>query len=397
MGFFFTILVLVVPLGLTWRYLGSYMAAVFDGRVHFLGFLERPVYRMLGTSPEQEQTWKRYAGALVIFSAVSIVFTYVIMRIQGSLPLNPQHIGRRRSGAELQHGGLVRHQHQLAELRRRDDDVVLLPDRRSDRPAVRLTGRRHRRRHRDGAWLRASQVARPSATSGSTSLAACSTSSCRSPSSSASSSSDEGAVETLAGTATFHDVLNGVTQTIARGPIGFMEAIKQLGTNGGGFLDQNSATTVREPDRAHQLPLDLPAARHSLRPHLHLRQDGRQHQARRGAAGGDGDPLRRLGRLHRQRRAPEQPGRRGGGHPLDRRQHRRQGGPLRRHVDRTLRCRVDADLDRLGRRLLRLIHADRRSRTAHRHDARRGHPGRYGQRPLHHARSTPSSRCSSVG
>src|SRR5580700_1095087 len=93
MGFFLTILTLVVALGLAWRYLGSYMAAVFDGRVHFLGFVERPIYRMLGTSPEQEQTWKRYAGAMIVFSAVSMIFTYVIMRIQSSLPLNPQHLG----------------------------------------------------------------------------------------------------------------------------------------------------------------------------------------------------------------------------------------------------------------------------------------------------------------
>src|SRR5665213_662125 len=92
MGFFFTLLLLVVLLGFTWRYLGSYMEAVFDGRVHWLGFVERPVYRVLGTSPEQEQTWKRYAGALVIFSFVSLVFTYVIIRLQGSLPLNPQHL-----------------------------------------------------------------------------------------------------------------------------------------------------------------------------------------------------------------------------------------------------------------------------------------------------------------
>src|ERR1039457_1436443 len=91
MGFFLTILTLVVALGFTWRYLGSYMAAVFDGRVHFLGFIERPIYRMLGTSPEHEQTWKRYAGALVVFSALSLALTYLILRIQGSLPLNPQH------------------------------------------------------------------------------------------------------------------------------------------------------------------------------------------------------------------------------------------------------------------------------------------------------------------
>ncbi len=57
----------------------------------------------------------------------------------------------------------------------------------------------------------------------------------------------EGAVQTLAGTASFHDVLNNISQTLARGPIGFMESIKQLGTNGGGFLNANSATTFENP------------------------------------------------------------------------------------------------------------------------------------------------------
>jgi len=44
-GYFWTIVALIVALGITWRYLGSYMAAVFDGRVHFLGWVERPIYR----------------------------------------------------------------------------------------------------------------------------------------------------------------------------------------------------------------------------------------------------------------------------------------------------------------------------------------------------------------
>ena len=77
MGFFWTIVVLVVALAISWRYLGSYMAAVFDGRVHFLGWAERPVYKLLGTSPDKEQSWKRYAGSLVVFSGVSILLTYL--------------------------------------------------------------------------------------------------------------------------------------------------------------------------------------------------------------------------------------------------------------------------------------------------------------------------------
>ena len=93
MSFFWTIVVMVVLLAIAWRFLGAYMVAVYEGRVHFLGFIERPIYKLLGTSPEREQTWKRYAGALIIFSAVSILLTYLIIRIQGSLPLNPQHLG----------------------------------------------------------------------------------------------------------------------------------------------------------------------------------------------------------------------------------------------------------------------------------------------------------------
>src|SRR5699024_10560949 len=45
----------------------------------------------------------------------------------------------------------------------------------------------------------------------------------------------QGAVQTLAGTATIHDALNGVTQVLGRGPMASQEVIKQLGTNGGGF------------------------------------------------------------------------------------------------------------------------------------------------------------------
>ena len=119
MGFFWTIVVLLVLLALAWRYLGAYMVAVFEGRLHFLGFIERPIYRLLGTSPEKEQTWKRYAGSVVVFSGLSIGITYAILRLQGSLPLEPAALRRRRPGAVVEHGHLVRHQHELAELRRR--------------------------------------------------------------------------------------------------------------------------------------------------------------------------------------------------------------------------------------------------------------------------------------
>ena len=213
-------------------------------------------------------------------------------------------------------GVVLPDQHQLAELRRRDDHVVLLPDRRPDRPAVREPGGRHRRGHRPGAGLRPPQLARPSGTSGWTSPAACSTSCCRSPSWPASSSWARVRCRRWPARRRFSNRLNGVTQTIARGPIGFMEAIKQLGTNGGGFLNANSATTFENPTGSDQLAVDLPAAVHPLRPHLHLRQDGGQRPPRRRPAGGHGDHLRGLGGLHQLRRAPGQPGR-GGRRPDD--------------------------------------------------------------------------------
>ena len=52
----------------------------------------RPLDRLLGTSPQQEQNWKRYATSMVIFTTIAMALTYLIIRLQGSLPLNPQHL-----------------------------------------------------------------------------------------------------------------------------------------------------------------------------------------------------------------------------------------------------------------------------------------------------------------
>src|SRR5579859_5966181 len=57
----------------------------------------------------------------------------------------------------------------------------------------------------------------------------------------------QGAIQTLSGPVNVHNALNGVSQTIALGPVGFMEAIKQLGTNGGGFFNINSAHPFENP------------------------------------------------------------------------------------------------------------------------------------------------------
>ena len=246
MGFAWTIVTLVLALGLTWRYLGSYMAAVFEGRVRFLGWAERPVYRALGTGPDQEQTWKRYAGAMIVFSAVSIAFTYAIIRLQGSLPLNPQHFGAVGQALSFNtassfatntnwqnYGGETTMSY--------FSQIGALTVQQFVTPAVGIAVaialvRGFSRRNSPtigNFWVDITRcmlyILLPIAFIAGIIFVG------------------EGAVQTLAGPIDIHNALNGVTQTIPRGPIGFMEAIKQLGTNGGGFLNANSATTFENP------------------------------------------------------------------------------------------------------------------------------------------------------
>ncbi len=76
--------------------MGSYMAAVFERRKTFLDPLlapcERLLYRMTGVDPEDEMRWTQYAVAMLVFSAATSLLTYVVERLQHLLPLNPQHL-----------------------------------------------------------------------------------------------------------------------------------------------------------------------------------------------------------------------------------------------------------------------------------------------------------------
>ena len=72
--------------------LGLYMVRVYDGSMGWLRAIERPIYRICGVDPNEDQYWTRYTGALLLFSLASMLFTYVALRLQGILPLNPQHL-----------------------------------------------------------------------------------------------------------------------------------------------------------------------------------------------------------------------------------------------------------------------------------------------------------------
>jgi K+-transporting ATPase ATPase A chain len=77
--------------------LGGYMARVYQGEPVFLDRLLRPierlVYAVLRVSPEAEMGWKTYALAMLLFNAVGFLVVYGIQRLQGLLPLNPQQFG----------------------------------------------------------------------------------------------------------------------------------------------------------------------------------------------------------------------------------------------------------------------------------------------------------------
>jgi potassium-transporting ATPase potassium-binding subunit len=246
MDFAITIITLVIALGLTWRYLGSYMAAVFEGRVHFLGWAERPVYRLLGTSPEKEQNWKRYAASLVIFSAVAMGVTYLLVRIQGSLPLNPQHLGAVPQALSFNtaasfltntnwqnYGGETTMSY-FSQIGALTLQQMLSPIIGIAVAIAMVRGFSRRNSPTIGNfWVDMTRgllyIVFPIAFIFGIIFVG------------------QGAVQTLAGTVSIHDSLNGVSQVIPRGPIGFMESIKQLGNNGGGFLNANSATTFENP------------------------------------------------------------------------------------------------------------------------------------------------------
>jgi K+-transporting ATPase ATPase A chain len=222
------------------------MAAVFEGRVHFLAWAERPFYGALRTSPELEQSWQRYAASAVIFSALFLGLGYLLLRIQGSLPLNPQHFGQVKPALSFNtsvsfmtntnwqnYGGETTMSY--------FSQMVVLTVQQFVSAAVGIAAaiavvRGFARRGSPtigNFWVDMTRclfyILLPIAFVAGIILVG------------------EGAVQTLAGPATIHNSLNGVSQTIARGPAGFMGAIMQFGTNGGGFFNVDLAHPLENP------------------------------------------------------------------------------------------------------------------------------------------------------
>jgi K+-transporting ATPase ATPase A chain len=246
MTFTWTIVALVVLLAVAWRFLGSYMAAVYEGRVRWLRFVERPIYRACGVYPANEQSWRRYGVSVTAFSAVALLLSYGIFRLQGHLPFNPQHLPgvppalswntavsfvtntnwQAYSGettmSYLSQMGALAVQNFLSAAVGMAVAVALI--RGFARKGSKTIG---------NFWVDLVRgtiyVLLPIAFVAAVVFMA------------------QGALQTLAGPVPIHDALNGVRQVIPRGPVASQEVIKQLGTNGGGFFNANGASPFENP------------------------------------------------------------------------------------------------------------------------------------------------------
>jgi K+-transporting ATPase ATPase A chain len=90
-GLYFVILLALV------KPLGWYMARVYEGQAcgldRVVGPVERLLYRLCGVRPTEEMDWKTYAVAMLVFNAMGLVALYLLQRLQGLLPLNPAGLG----------------------------------------------------------------------------------------------------------------------------------------------------------------------------------------------------------------------------------------------------------------------------------------------------------------
>ena len=231
--------------------LGGFIAAVLENRrtwmTPIMGPVERLIYKVCGIDPAQEQHWTQYAGSLLAFSLVSAALLYAIQRLQGFLPFNPQGYWAGNVSPDLafnnavsfttntnwqsyrpettlsyfvQMAGLTMHNFASAAA---GLAVAIALVRGFARHSVKTIGNFWADLTRSTLYvlLPLSVVA---------ALVLCS----------------QGVIQNLSPYTTV-TTLEGAKQVIAQGPVASQEAIKMLGTNGGGFFNANSAHPFENP------------------------------------------------------------------------------------------------------------------------------------------------------
>jgi len=239
---------LCVALG-AW-FLGGYMVKVFAGERVFLSRVLRPVeravYRLSGVDEEKEHTWKGYLVAVLVVSVVSLVLSYVLLRLQGNLPLNPQglpavkgdlafntalsfttntnwqnYAGESTMSYLSQMLALALHNYLSAAA---GIVIAIALIRALARRSAQTIGNFYVDMVRCILY-----VLLPIAVVATVVLVS------------------QGAIQNFSGYTNAH-TLSGVVQSIAQGPVASQEAIKDLGTNGGGFFNANSAHPFENPN-----------------------------------------------------------------------------------------------------------------------------------------------------
>jgi potassium-transporting ATPase potassium-binding subunit len=242
-------LYLVVLTGLAYP-LGIYMSRVYEGRYGFvngrLGRAENLFLRLAGTDRRREQDWQGYAGSVLIFSGIFVAILYLLLRFQGDLPLNPDNLSGVPAPISLNttasfvtntnwqyYGGeyTMSYLSQMAGLAVQNFvsaavgmAVLAAVIRGFARRTTSEIGNFWRDLYRSLVYILLPIAAF---------LAVVLIS--------------QGVPQTLDGSATA-TTLEGNQQSIARGPVASQIAIKQLGTNGGGFYNANSSVPFENPN-----------------------------------------------------------------------------------------------------------------------------------------------------
>jgi hypothetical protein len=131
-GWFQILLFLALVLLIT-KPIGVFMTRVFNREKTFMDPVLRPIerllYRVTGVDEDHEMHWTEYAISMLLFSLVSMIVLYLMERLQGYLPFNPQKLGAvNPPRAGVQHRSFIYDKHQLAELFGRDDNELFHPN-----------------------------------------------------------------------------------------------------------------------------------------------------------------------------------------------------------------------------------------------------------------------------
>src|SRR5665213_1840524 len=242
--YFLIVLALAKPMG-------TFMAKLFEGKRTFLHRVFRPLetltYKLIGVNEETEQRWTQYTAALLAFSIFSFLFVYLLQRLQGVLPLNPQGFGAAQTTPDLSFNTAVSFvtntnwqaysgESTLSYLVQMAALTVQNFASAAAGIAIAIAVTRGFARQQMNSignfWvdLTRATVYILLPLSLLAALVFCS----------------QGVIQNLH-PYTVAKTLEGAKQVIAQGPVASQEAIKMLGTNGGGFFNANSAHPFENP------------------------------------------------------------------------------------------------------------------------------------------------------